>query len=374
MTGEPVFIERVDVELGKRSYPILIGTGLLDQLGRVFRDHLFTQKAALIVTDTHVGPLYLGRAAASLHGAGFTSVIEHVIPAGEDGKTWEEYSRCCDALLRHFPDVGAVPVVVALGGGVVGDLAGFCAGTFRRGVPYVQVPTTLLSAVDSSVGGKTGVNHGGVKNIMGAIYQPRLVVTDLSLLETLSIREVRSGMAEVIKYGAVCDADLFGYLERHLEALLSLEPEALSKVVATCCRIKADVVRQDEKDTAGIRIVLNFGHTVGHALEMAADGVLTHGEAISIGMIAATNLGIALETCDEDFRERLDRLLGRASLPRSISSRSVSENQVMTSMRSDKKFQEGRNRFVLPTVVGSWTVKEDVPTELIERIVRSCLE
>jgi 3-dehydroquinate synthase len=364
---------RVEVELGKRSYPILIGSGLLEALGAMLRNNLLTETSALVVTDSNVAPLYFEKTETALRRGGFARVAEHVIPCGEDGKSWEEYSRCCDALLRDFPDVGEVPVVVALGGGVVGDLAGFAAGTFRRGVPYVQVPTTLLSAVDSSVGGKTGVNHGNVKNIMGIIYQPRLVVSDLATLDSLSEREFRSGMAEVIKYGAVCDAELFEYLEANLDILLARDAEALREVVAECVKIKANVVQQDETDTAGVRIVLNFGHTIGHALEMAAEGALTHGEAISVGMIAATNLGIALDKCDEDDLLRLDRLLQQTGLPRTARVAEASAAKIMASMRRDKKFQAGRNRFVVPTGIGKWETVEDVPGDLVERVVRACL-
>jgi 3-dehydroquinate synthase len=222
-------------------------------------------------------------------------VVRHDIPAQEEGKNWEEFSRCCAALASSFPDTGAVPLVITLGGGVVGDLGGFAAGVFRRGVPFVQMPTTLLSAVDSSVGGKVGVNFGSVKNLMGIFNQPRLVFADLAMLRTLDPREIRSGVAEVIKYGAVCSAELFEELESGaLEKLLALDPQVLTEIVAQCCQLKADVVTQDEFDKKGIRNVLNFGHTIGHALEMAAEYRLKHGEAISIGMVAATRLSIAL--------------------------------------------------------------------------------
>ena len=365
--------ERVEVALGARSYPILIGGGLLARLGEIMRSAGLRTTAALVVCDDHTGPLFFETARTSLGVAGFAQIIEHRIPAGETGKTWAEYSRCCDALLRHFPDTGVVPAVVALGGGVVGDLAGFAAATFRRGVPYVQVPTTLLSAVDSSVGGKTGVNHGEVKNIMGAIYQPRLVVTDLALLGTLPPREIRSGLAEVIKYGAVCQRALFEDLEKNLSALLALEGRPLQRVVAECCRIKAAVVREDESDTGGVRIVLNFGHTVGHALEMAAHGALTHGEAIAVGMMAAGRLAELLGMVSEDFLPRLEALLRAAELPVTAPPEIDGVERVLRIMQSDKKFQHGKNRFVLPTEIGGWRAVEDIEMRIVEEAVKSVL-
>jgi 3-dehydroquinate synthase len=222
-------ITRVDVQLGPRSYPVLLAPGLLDRLGAMLREHGFQQTNAFVITNPQVGGLYFERTRAALETSGFQRVVRHDIPAEEEGKNWEQFSACCAALAEGFPDTGAVPLVLALGGGVVGDLGGFAAGVFRRGVPFVQIPTTLLSAVDSSVGGKVGVNFGAVKNLMGIFNQPRLVIGDLALLHTLDARELRSGAAEVIKYGAVCSAALFEELESGgLEKLLALEPEALT--------------------------------------------------------------------------------------------------------------------------------------------------
>lgn len=364
-------METVEVDLGARRYDILIGDGILATLGQRIRESGLQSQAALVICDANTGPLYLETATRALAAAGFARIVPHGIPAGEVGKTWEEYARGCDALLRQFPDTGMIPVVVALGGGVVGDLAGFCAATFRRGVPLVQVPTTLLSAVDSSVGGKTGVNHGAVKNIMGAIYQPRLVMTDLALLHTLPPREVRSGLAEVIKYGAICRRTLFAYLEENMTALLALNPTPLRRVVAECCEIKAEVVHRDETDTGGVRIVLNFGHTLGHALEMAAGGELTHGEAVSIGMVAATRIGVKLGGVPGDYEARLLALLEAAGLP--VTAHGQDAAEVLRIMQSDKKFQDGQNRFVLPTALGEWRVAEDVDAAIVAEALDSVL-
>lgn len=365
---------RVDVDLGPRSYPILLGSGTLDDVGVSLREHGLRQTHAFIITNQQVGDLYAGRVEASLAVAGFTRVVRHDIPNQEEGKNWEEFSRCCAVVAENFPGTGAVPLVFALGGGVVGDLGGFAAGVFRRGVPFVQMPTTLLSAVDSSVGGKVAVNFGAVKNLMGIFNQPRLVFGDLALLQTLPARELRSGSAEVIKYGAVCSLDLFAQLERgDLEKLLALDEAVLVDIVAQCCRLKARVVEQDELDKKGIRNVLNFGHTFGHALEMAAGYSLTHGEAISVGMIAATRLAIGLGVCEPQFLDRLTALFQRAGLPVSHPDAPELFERVLRSMQSDKKFHDGKNLFVLPNGAGGWEQRENVPWPLVHDALRSVL-
>jgi len=365
---------RVDVDLGSRSYPVLIGTELLGGVGEILREQGLRQTSAFVVTNPQVGALYFSPLENALAAGGFTRVVRHDIPASEEGKNWEEFSGVCAALLKSFPDTGSVPLVILLGGGVVGDLGGFAAGVFRRGVPFVQMPTTLLAAVDSSVGGKVAVNFGGVKNIMGVFNQPRLVVCDLALLRTLDAREVRSGMSEVIKYGAVCSASLFQQLEEGgLERLLALEPAVLTDVVAHCVRLKARVVEQDEFDKKGIRNVLNFGHTIGHALELSADYALTHGEAIAIGMIAATHLAQALENCPAGFAIRLRDLILRAGLPVSFADAPGLFDRVIRAMQMDKKFREGRNVFVLPSGVGKWEQVENVSWEMVHAAVRAVL-
>jgi 3-dehydroquinate synthase len=365
---------RIDVDLGLRSYPILLGEGLLERLGGIVREQGLGQTNAFVLTNAQVGGLYAARLEAALRAAGFTRVVRHDIPATEEGKNWDEFSGVCAALLTHFPDTGAVPLVFLLGGGVVGDLGGFAAGVFRRGVPFVQIPTTLLAAVDSSVGGKVAVNFGGVKNIMGIFNQPRLVVGDLALLRTLDAREVRSGASEVIKYGAVCSRALFEQLEGGaLERLLALEPAALLEVVAQCVALKARVVEQDELDKKGIRNVLNFGHTLGHALELSADYALTHGEAIAIGMRAATRLALAIGACEPDFQRRLEALLDRAGLPAQFPDAPGLFERIVAAMQMDKKFREGKNLFVLPTGIGAWRQERDVPWPLVHEALRGCL-
>lgn len=368
-------VRRVEVQLGPRSYPVIIGTGLLGELGAILRAEGLKQSAAFVVTNPDVAAHHYEPVRSSLAQAGFRSVVRHDIPAGEAGKNWDEFSRVCGAMLEHFPDAGTVPLVVLLGGGVVGDLGGFAAAVFRRGVPFVQIPTTLLAAVDSSVGGKVAVNFGGVKNIMGAFSQPRLVVCDLGTLRTLGPREIRSGAAEVIKYGAVCSAELFERLEAgDLAKLLALDPAVLTDIVARCVRLKADVVEKDEYDKLGIRNVLNFGHTIGHALELSADYALTHGEAIAIGMVAAARMAVKLGTVGREFQERLVALIVRAGLPLAFKDAPGLFDRIIRALQLDKKFRDGRNLFVLPTGVGSWVPRENVDWALVEECVRGVLE
>ena len=365
---------RIEVDLGPRSYPIVIGGGLLPQLGETLRAHGLKQVDAFVITNAQVGGLHFDKLRASLEATGFRRIVRHDIPTSEEGKNWDEFSGTCAALLQAFPDTGSVPLVILFGGGVVGDLGGFAAGVFRRGIPFVQVPTTLLAAVDSSVGGKVAVNFGGVKNIMGIFNQPRLVVCDLDLLGTLDPRELRSGTSEVIKYGGVCSASLFEQLERgDLEKLLALDPAVLTDIVAQCVTLKARVVEQDEFDKKGIRNVLNFGHTIGHGLELSADYELTHGEAIAIGMIAATRLAVRLGVCQQSFLDRLQPLIERAGLPVSFADKPGLFDRVVRAMQMDKKFRDGKNVFVLPTEIGAWRQVENVDWTIVHEVVRTVL-
>jgi 3-dehydroquinate synthase len=347
---------------------------MLAGLGGMLRGEGLKQTGAFVVTNSEVGAHYFETVRAALAGDGFARIVRHDIPGSEEGKNWEEFSKTCGALLENFPDAGSAPLVLLLGGGVVGDLGGFAAAVFRRGIPFVQLPTSLLAAVDSSVGGKVAVNFGGVKNIMGAFSQPRLVVCDLATLRTLGSREIRSGTAEVIKYGAVCSAALFEQLERgDLEKLIGLDSATLPDVVAQCVRLKADVVEKDELDQLGIRNVLNFGHTIGHALELSADYALTHGEAISVGMAAATRMAVRLGTVGEDFQRRLVALIHRAGLPVSHPEAPGLFDRIIRALQMDKKFRDGRNLFVLPTGVGSWAPRENVDWALVHDCIRSVL-
>jgi len=338
----------VQVPLGDRTYSIRIGEALLPRLGAECA-RLGLGRRCAVLSDTNVAPLYARRAAESLMTAGFEPRVL-TIPAGEKAKRLKHVAACYDQLARHRLERRSF--VVALGGGVVGDLAGFVAATYLRGLALIQVPTTLLAQVDSSVGGKVGVNLAAGKNLIGAFYQPRLVLCDLSTLDTLPPRELRAGLGEVIKYGIIQDARLFGRLERDLDRLLRREPTTLASVVARCCEIKAAVVGQDETE-GGQRAALNFGHTIGHALEaISRYGQYLHGEAISLGQVAAAHLSARLVGLTSVEVDRIRRLFDRAGLPVGVALTRPQRVRAFAAMRLDKKVSDGEIRFVLAERIG----------------------
>ncbi|MDI3279792.1 MAG: 3-dehydroquinate synthase, partial [Bacillota bacterium] len=355
-------VRRVWVELGPRSYPIYIGEGLLPRLGELVRVHCPARRC-LVVADQTVASLYGHSALAALQEAGLEASLA-TFPAGEESKSLAVANRLYEVALDY--GLARDEAIVALGGGVTGDLAGYVAATYLRGVSYLQVPTTLLAQVDSSVGGKVGVNHPRGKNLIGAFYQPNLVVCAVDLLASLPAREVRNGLAEVIKYGVIADPPLFALLEEELPALLALEKGLLAEVVARSCAIKARVVRRDEREE-GERASLNFGHTLGHALE-AVSGytLLCHGEAVAAGMAGAAWLAWQMGLAAEELYRRLLSLLERAGLPTSVPG--LDPREVEQRLRLDKKVRAGRVRFVLPRRLGEVTV-EAVPEELVRQAV-----
>ena len=360
-------MREVTVSLGARSYSILIGPNLLSQLGRHCSALKLGRKCA-IISDKTVAKHYAAAAEKSLRAAGFDP-IRVAVPAGETAKSLGTVQSCYDKLAKHRLERKSF--VVALGGGVVGDLAGFVAATYLRGIPFVQVPTTLLAQVDSSVGGKVGVNLPAGKNLVGAFYQPRLVLCDLKTLATLPPRELRAGLAEVIKYGIIYDADLFARLERDLDKLLKLNPKALGEIIARCCEIKADVVSQDETES-GLRAILNFGHTIGHGLEAISKyGKYLHGEAISIGQVAAAELSAALAGLPQLDVERISDLFRRANLPTSAELNQRHMKQLFAAMRLDKKVSDGEIKFVLAKRIGEVVCGQKVPEELIRFTLNS---
>jgi 3-dehydroquinate synthase len=364
--------DTITVSLGDRSYDIVVGVGWFDRCGQVFRDRGFIAEGVMVFTSPHIGDLYFNRLEKSLRSAGFQKICRHDIPDGEQNKNLEQFGKCCEAIVTNFPQSESEPLVINLGGGVVGDIGGFVAATFlRSGVPYIQIPTTLLGCVDCGVGGKVGVNSEVVKNIIGLFYQPSLVFADLELLHTLPVREIRSGVAEVIKYGVVCDENLFAYLEQNIERLIALDEGVLGHIVSECYRIKARIVEEDEEDRKGKRNVLNYGHTIGHALEMAAHFKFTHGEAISVGMVAANRIAVRLGVMEEQCSERVSSLIRKAGLPVSSGSVDVSFDQLISSMKHDKKFTDGRNLFVLPTRIGAWKIERDVDMAIVIEASRS---
>ena len=359
----------VKVSLGSRSYEIKIGAGLLSRLGTECA-RLGLGRRCAIISDTTVAPYYARAVHHTLAHAGFEPLLL-TVPAGETAKSLKTVQQCYHRLaLERFERKS---FIVALGGGVVGDLAGFVAATYLRGLPFVQVPTTLLAAVDSSVGGKVGVNLPAGKNLVGAFYQPRLVLCDLNTLATLPAREYRAGLAEVIKYGVISDATLFKRLETSLPALLQREPNTLASVVARCCEIKARVVRQDETE-GGLRAILNFGHTVGHALEAISHyGKFLHGEAISIGQVTAAQLSAQTLGLPHSEVERITQLLQRAGLPIRTSLSAPQRRKLLGAMRLDKKTSAGRLKFVLARKIGRVEFGHQVPAPLLEKTLRQQL-
>ena len=353
----------VPVSLGKRSYSIQIGRGLLRRLGPECRQLHLGSRCAL-VTDANVGPLYAAAAEKSLRSAGFEPV-RITVPAGETAKRLEVVHACHNQLAAHRLERSSF--LVALGGGVVGDLGGFVAATYLRGISFVQVPTTLLAQVDSSVGGKVGVNLKAGKNLVGAFHQPKLVLCDLDTLRTLAPREFRAGLAEVIKYGIIFDAPLFQQLEREMKRLLRLDLRQLAPVIARCCTIKAEVVAEDETET-GLRAILNFGHTIGHAIENSAGyGKYLHGEAISIGQVAAARLSVGQLGLPEASVQRIGRLLAAAGLPVAIQLRATARQRFFEAMKLDKKVSAGEVRFVLARRIGRVEWGRKVPMKEIEQ-------
>ena len=295
---------------------------------------------------------------SSLKNAGFEPVLI-TIPAGERSKRMRQVEACHEKLARHRLERKSF--IVALGGGVVGDLAGFIAATYLRGIPFVQLPTTVLAQVDSSVGGKVGVNLRAGKNLVGAFHQPRLVLCDLSTLRTLGEREFRAGLAEVVKYGIIYDEPLFRRLERQLDRILARDSSILSEVISRCCQIKAEVVSQDETET-GLRAILNFGHTIGHAIEnVSGYGKFLHGEAISIGQVAAARLSARLTGLPGDHATRIQRLFERAGLPVSMRTNSGVKKRLLAAMKLDKKVSRGEVKFVLARAIGKVEYGRSVP-------------
>jgi len=356
----------VNVALDKRSYAIQVGRGVAASLGAACKALGFSSRCA-IITDSNVGPLLGESVTANLVEAGFDPVTV-TVPAGEKSKSVSVVESCYDSLAAHRLERRSF--VVALGGGVVGDLAGFVAASYLRGIPFVQMPTTLLAQVDSSVGGKVGVNLRAGKNLVGAFYQPKLVLCDLEAFDTLPEREFRAGLAEVIKYGIIRDADLFGRLERELPRVLAREPALMAEIVARCCEIKADVVSQDETET-GPRAILNYGHTIGHALEaLSSYGAYLHGEAISIGQVAASHISMRQTGLAESEFNRIKLLFQNAGLPTTVGLTADQRTSLFEAMRLDKKVTNGRVKFVLAKAIG--TVEHGLEVE--ESLITDALE
>ena len=356
-------MQTLTVDLGERSYPIYIGPGLLTQ-AELFRRHLAGQQVAIVTNET-VAPLYLGSLQQALDGLQVATVI---LPDGESFKTWETLQLIFDGLLQARHD--RKTTIIALGGGVVGDMAGFAAACYQRGVDFIQVPTTLLSQVDSSVGGKTGINHPLGKNMVGAFYQPNAVVIDTSVLASLPSRELSAGLAEVIKYGLICDPDFLAWLEEHIEELRALRSAVVIEAIERSCAAKARVVGADERES-GLRAILNLGHTFGHAIETHMGyGVWLHGEAVAAGTVMALEMSTRLGWISAAERDRGIRLLQRAGLP-VVPPAEMAPQDFLEHMAVDKKVLAGRLRLVLLRRLGEAVITDDFPREVLDSTLRA---
>lgn len=352
-------MQTLKVELANRSYPIHIGTGLITNADLIM-PHL-KRKHVAVVTNTTVAPLYLQQLTQTLNDAGVT-VIPIILPDGEAYKNGETLNLIYDALLQHRCERSTT--LIALGGGVIGDLTGYAAATYLRGVPFIQIPTTLLSQVDSSVGGKTGINHPLGKNMIGAFYQPQLVLADIDTLQTLPPREFSAGVAEVIKYGLIRDAQFFDWLEQHIDELMSLDKAVLSEAIYRSCQNKADVVARDEHET-GERALLNLGHTFGHAIENAMGyGVWLHGEAVAAGTMMAADLSQRMGWLSDEEVKRIHRLLTSAKLP--LDAPKLGVEKYLDLMQLDKKVADGKIRLILQQGIGKSVITSDYDAEKLK--------
>jgi len=363
-------MKKIRLDLGERSYNIVIGQGVSRNIKQHIESSRFSGPIVAIADKT-----VLLRSKKILKHAfgGIRSEVHWIeVPEGERSKSLMVYEKIVLAISKKTQMHR--PRVVAVGGGVVGDLAGFVAATYRRGVPLIQVPTTLLAQVDSSIGGKAGIDIPEAKNLIGAFKQPEIVLIDTDFLSTLPPRQLCNGLAEVIKYGVIRDRDLFEYLEKNREKILSMRKEALEHIIFRCASIKARVVERDEYDNKDHRIILNFGHTIGHAIE-AASGytkAYNHGESVAIGMLAASEIALNLEMIAEKEYNRIKKLVASYGLP--VRAKGVSHGKIINSYLHDKKFTSGSNRFVLPRRIGSVEVVEDIPDILVRNVIRKYAE
>ena len=356
-------MQRLNINLGKRSYDILLGSGLLGKLGERL-SQIVKPSRIVLITHPSLFKIYGDKVLSGFKDQGWTADLIEV-EEGETSKTLGQAEKIFDRLLDLKCDRKSV--LIALGGGVIGDLVGFVAATFQRGVPFVQVPTTLLSQVDSSVGGKTAVNHPKGKNMIGAFYQPCLVLADLDTLQTLPQKEFRAGLAEIIKYGVISDSSLFEYLEKNVEKILQLDKKCLEYIIKTSCSIKAEVVEKDELENH-YRMILNFGHTLGHAIEALTHySKFIHGEAVAIGMVYAAKLSQKLGKCQEGIPRRLDRLVRKFGLPADLPD--LHSKAIIESLYHDKKTMNHKIKFILVKEIGIVEIVDDIPEEKIISIL-----
>ncbi|MFA5063426.1 MAG: 3-dehydroquinate synthase [Candidatus Omnitrophota bacterium] len=358
----------IRVKLDKRSYDIVIGSGALSLLAK-YAGKLNLGNSAYVITNPLVKKACFSSLSRELQKSGLSFKVK-VIPDTEKSKSISILVSVINDLARF--DLKKRTFIIALGGGVVGDLSGLVASIYKRGIPYIQIPTTLLAQVDSAIGGKTAVDLKEGKNLIGAFYQPRLVLSDVDLLKTLPLRQLRTGLAEIIKYGVIKDASLFAYLEKNWKDILKVKREALERVVSASSKIKADIVQRDEREDKGLRTILNFGHTAGHAIEAASGFKYTHGEAVALGMLAALEISRDLGFINNSLKVRVENVIKKSGLPVQI--KGLTLKKIIKAFYRDKKFIGSRNRLVLAAGLGKARVVKDVPLEIIETALKSRLK
>ncbi len=358
-------MKKIKVSLGKRSYNIYSGYDIIKNISKLIPSYVL-KNPILIITNKKINSL-IGKVLLKALDNASNKIYIKEVPDSERAKSFKVYNQIISTLSK----IGRKrkPTIIALGGGVVGDIAGFAASTYRRGVPYIQIPTTLLAEVDSSIGGKVAIDLPQAKNIVGSFYQPKAVICDIALLRTLPKKEIRNGLAEVIKYGIIHDRRFFEYLERNLKNILALKKSCIEYVVSKCASIKAGVVSKDEFDTKGIRAILNFGHTFGHAIEASFkySKKFTHGEAVAIGMILAGETALALGMIKLNEVTKIRKIIKRAHLPLNL--KGANAKKIIMSIDYDKKFLHGVNRFVLPRRIGVVEIVQNVPRRLIREVL-----
>jgi 3-dehydroquinate synthase len=355
----------IPLKLKNNGYSIVIGHNILRDAPRYLKN-LELGKDAVIITHPVIARLHGDKLTAGLAKAGYSTKVIN-IPEGEKSKSASYALHLIEQIAAY--DVNRKVFIIALGGGVIGDLAGFVAAIYKRGIPYIQVPTTLLAQIDSSIGGKTAIDLKYGKNLVGAFYQPKAVVVDTQVLSTLSPRQMKNGLAEAIKYGVIKDSKLFGFLENNYSRVLRNESKYLTSMVKRCIQIKAEVVAADEKETKGIRTILNYGHTAGHAIEAAGNFFYHHGEAVGLGMRVAGRISVLKGLLKEGEEQRINDLISAVGLPKKVLK--VKLGKIMEIMRHDKKFVAGRNRFVLAHKIGQVKVIENIPLNIITSAIQS---
>ncbi|MDP8259671.1 MAG: 3-dehydroquinate synthase [Candidatus Gygaella obscura] len=356
------------VRLKNRSYSIIIGSNILTGLSKQITK-LKIGNDAIIITNTYLKNKYANKLTKGLRKNGF-SVKEFIVPDSEKAKSFTQINKILTAISAYDKDKRLF--IIALGGGVVGDLSGFIASVYKRGVPYIQVPTTLLAQIDSSIGGKTAINLAVGKNLIGAFYQPKLVICDVNLLMSLKKRDLLSGLGETIKYAVIKDRKFFKYLEDNIKKILSFKTDALIKIVNRCSKIKSDIISADEKEEKSIRTILNFGHTIGHAIEAASSyDKYRHGEAITLGMLCAIELSHRLGILNKKDSERIETLIKKVGLPTKI--KGLSLEKIINAYYHDKKFIGKTNRFVLTSGIGKTVIKKNIPLALVKEVIKKRL-